>query len=109
MKESFFYFLANYLSLYAIKMEQSHQGILIFVAGTAALMLFGVGLIAPLTPSYGVPAARDLMLFLLGPVLILAASIYYARSIPGKIVLGFVLLLILAAAINLIYPMYDHA
>jgi hypothetical protein len=90
-------------------MNRSYQGVLLFFAGAAALILFGVGLIAPLTPSYGVPTVRDLMLFLFGPVLLLAASIYYAHSTPGKFVLVIELLLIIVIAFKLIYPMYSHA
>jgi hypothetical protein len=90
-------------------MKRSHQGILVFIVGAAALLLFGVGLIAPLTPSEGVPMARDLVIFLFGPVLLLAVTIYFANSILGKVVLAIELLLILAFAFKLIYPMYSHA
>ena len=65
--------------------------LLLFFAGAAALILFGVvGLIAPanafvrMCQRFGI----ILMLFLFGPVLLLAASIYYAQSTSGKIVLG---------------------
>lgn len=89
-------------------MKQSLRAFLVFLAGALALVIFVVGLIAPLTPSEGTPTVRDLSLFLFGPILLIATGVYFSRSTAGKAVLVIELLLVLVAAYKLIYPMYKN-
>lgn len=89
-------------------MKQSLRAFFVFLAGALALVVFVVGLIAPLTPSEGTPTVRDLSLFLFGPILLMASAVYFARSLTGRLVLVAELLLVLVAAYKLIYPMYKN-
>lgn len=72
------------------------------------MVVFVVGLIAPLTPSEGTPTVRDLAFFLFGPIVLIAAAVYFSRSTAGKLILVVELLLVIVAAFKLIYPMYKN-
>ena len=69
--------------------------------GTLAAVLvapvwFGLGLIAPLTPSQGAPSVLSLLGFWLAPMALLAGVWFWDRSVLGRTTASGLLLLILA-------------
>jgi hypothetical protein len=56
------------------------RAVLVLFAGLGSLMLFGLGLVAPLTPSHGCPTALDLLVFGCGPTLLAASGTLATRG-----------------------------
>jgi hypothetical protein len=56
--------------------------ILKFIGGcTLAWIIFGIGLLSPLTPSEGHPEILDLVLFILTPILLITYTVYRSHNI----------------------------
>jgi len=53
----------------------------------AALILFGAGMLSPLTPSIGCPSALQIVAFVLAPVLIPVAVAFLLKSGVAKLIL----------------------
>ena len=62
-----------------------------------ALLLLGIGLVSPLTPSHGMPTARDLAIFAVGPVALLAAAFRYASPLWLRLFIAMEAALVLVA------------
>jgi len=70
-------------------------------------ILWVIGMLAPLTPSYGVPTATDVGVFLVLPILFLLASTFAATSSVGRILCGLVLLLVAPTGIGTLMVVYS--
>jgi hypothetical protein len=55
------------------------------LAACGAWLIFGVGLIAPLTPSEGMPHPIEIAAFVAFPIALLSLVIGYARTRPTKV------------------------
>lgn len=60
-------------------------GHLVFCLAAVAVAIFAIGLVAPLTPSEGLPSMPTLAVFVGIPLALLAAAAYRARSTPGRV------------------------
>lgn len=58
------------------------------IADLGALILFGIGLVSPLTPSQGLPSPGQLAVFFGLPVLLLTLVAYQARTLPIRILVA---------------------
>lgn len=65
------------------------RGFAAVVLNVVALLLFGVGLLAPLTPSYGLPDAANVAIFAGGPAVLLLVANRFATSRLGRLVTAF--------------------
>ena len=60
------------------------RSILVVVLHVLAWLVFGIGLLSPLTPSEGTPRALDLGVFVAGPVVLLTGALAVSRRFPSK-------------------------
>ena len=68
--------------------------------------IYIVGLIAPLTPSYGTPNLLHIVGFWLAPMGLLASIWFWDRSVLGRASASILLVAILTSYIWIAYPMW---
>jgi small basic protein len=61
-------------------------------------MIFGFGLIAPLTPSEGKPSVIEVLIFLVAPLLLSGGGLYCTRKTSERIFVSVVFFVILVVA-----------
>jgi hypothetical protein len=71
-----------------------------------AWVIFGFGLISPLTPSDGIPRRADLLIFVGGPVALLVGAIMMSRRWPARLLATAEIGAILVAASRLLWLQY---
>lgn len=71
------------------------RSLLIAIANLLALLIYAVGLIAPLTPSEGTPSLLEIVIFVGIPTAILGWCIHACSSRPAALLLGLQLFAVL--------------
>jgi len=79
------------------------RSFLIMAANFIALLIYAVGLIAPLTPSEGLPSLIEIFVFVGGPVAILGWCIYTCASRVTALFFGLQLAVVLVFSATLLY------
>ena len=69
-----------------------------FRASAAAVGIYAVGLLSPLTPSAGVPSTAELLVFVGIPVTVLVSCIVSVRALPLRVILATEALAIMAVS-----------
>ena len=77
-------------------MTESSRVSLIFLCCTLALVWFGVGCLAPLTPSEGMPSIVEVGVFFLLPLFLCASMYRLAEKVSEQIFVVLVALVILS-------------
>ena len=72
-----------------------------------ALAVYAVGLLAPLTPSYGTPSLIHLVVFWVLPMGLLASVWLWDRSIVGRVSASLLLVSVLLSYLWISYPMWS--
>ena len=70
------------------------KAVMIAGADLFAMLLYAVGLIVPLTPSEGMPRPWEILVFVAGPVALLAACLRASRTVAAGIVILMQILLV---------------
>lgn len=78
------------------RQSQKTRAILALAAGVGSAMLFGFGLAAPLTPSYGCPTALDLVVFASLPTVLAATGALATRGAPRGVLMLQALVVVIA-------------
>jgi len=71
-----------------------------------APLVYMVGLLSPLTPSYGMPGVIDLAGFWLFPMGLLVAVCLWGKSLLVRLISGGLLALILGSYLWILYPIW---
>jgi hypothetical protein len=82
-------------------MNESIRAVGLFLAILLSLLLFGFGLLAPLTPSEGLPALWEVLTFVGVPLVLCATALYVAKGTSERVFLSVVLILIAGATMRL--------
>jgi hypothetical protein len=77
-----------------------------FVSLLVAPLVYMAGLLSPLTPSYGMPGVTDLVVFWLLPMAWLITVWLRDKSLPGRVITGGLLALILGSYIWILYMIW---
>jgi hypothetical protein len=80
---------------------------LAIVLNVAAIALLAVGLLAPLTPSEGMPSTRDLAVFAAGPPTLLVTAFLCRTSKPVRLLIGVECVLVLALLLVLLERLFE--
>ncbi len=72
-----------------------------------AIAVYVVGLLAPLTPSYGTPSLLHLVVFWVFPLGLLASNWLWDRSIVGRAFAGLLLVSVFLSYLWISYPMWS--
>ena len=85
--------------------HQLHQGrhVALGLAAVIAVVIFAIGLIAPLTPSEGRPSLPTLALFVALPLGLLSFAGYRARSMPARVVFAMLSAAVAVVSLWLLY------
>lgn len=90
-------------------MNESVRAVALFSAAFVSIVVFGFGLIAPLTPSKGVPSAWEILLFLGAPLLLSGGVLYFTRTKFERLFMTVVLSFIVVAAAKVLWLVFTSA
>jgi len=90
-------------------MNESVRAVALLSAAFASLVVFGFGLIAPLTPSEGVPSAWEILIFLGVPLLLSGGGLYFSRRKAEKLFMAVVLAFIVVVAAKVLWLVFTTA
>ncbi len=85
---------------------ESIRAIAFFLAAVIAILLFGVGLLSPLTPSEGTPSISHLLIFLGVPLLVSVGGLYLSRNMVERLLILAVLIIIVILALIVLVPIF---
>ena len=86
-------------------LDSGTKAVATFLAMLFAIVIYGTGLIAPLTPSKGMPSAFSMFGFWILPMMMLGAVLVWNRSLASRAIVGLVLATVLASYAILIPSM----
>jgi hypothetical protein len=79
-----------------------------FASYLLAIAIYAVGLLSPLTPSYGTPSIFQLIVFWVFPMGLLASVWIWDHSVVGRLFATMLFLSILASYIWISHPMWSN-
>lgn len=86
-------------------MEDILRGLIVCLLILLSMMWFGIGLVAPLTPSSGLPSVGELIVFAGFPLGLLAAGFTVSNHIVAKVTLTILSLFVIAVTGSLMWTM----
>jgi LPXTG-motif cell wall-anchored protein len=89
--------------------NESSRAIVLSIAALVSIVIFGFGLIGPLTPSEGVPPLSEILFFLGLPLLLSGGGLYISRRKSERFFLSAVIATIVIVAAKVLWLVFTTA